>query len=92
MKTFSQNLPEYQFNDDVRPADPAVTALAEATVLMISANASLEAARKRVPDYTGDSSVESYYAFEQDAFNRAAEAYADAVVAVVKVSTGGEPR
>jgi hypothetical protein len=84
MKTFSQNLPDYQFNDDVCPAHPTMDALAEATVLVIETNAGLAAARKCVPNYTGNSTIESYSAFEQDAFNRAAEANADAIIAVTR--------
>lgn len=84
MKTFSQDLPEIASNEDARPAHPVVKALAEAAVLLMQANADLEIGKKRIPDYVPYGSVESYYAFEQDAFNRAAEAYADAVVAVTR--------
>lgn len=83
MKTFSQKLPALKPNEDARRAHPAATKLASATVKLLEAGAALGKTVANVPGHTGP---ESHFAEGEEAYNRAAEAYADAVVAVIAAS------
>lgn len=83
MPKFTQDLPDFDWNEPARPADPLAIALADAMIEVVAARAALDQGRKNVPKYTGDRSSEDYYAREQDEYNRAAERYADAVSAAV---------
>ncbi len=58
---------------------PEARVLADALVDFMDARKALKAAKKSVPNYTGDRSDADYYEDEQNAYNIAANAYADAV-------------
>ena len=89
MKPFlDPDLPAYDYVEPPRPANPVAMKLAEATCEMFDARMELVEARGKVPDYTGDLQAEFYYRTEQEAYNRAAEAYADALRAAMD-SAGG---
>lgn len=84
MHTFvDPSLPEYDGDEPPRPAAPEALRLAEAMVELDRAAEALEKAKRNVPNYTGQYSSEFFYRHEEDAYNRAAEAFADAVVAGV---------
>lgn len=84
MSTFvDPAMPEYDGDEPARPAAPEAIHLAEAMVALDRAAEQLEAARAKVDDYTGQYETEYFVRHEQDAYNRAAEAFADAVLAVV---------
>ena len=58
---------------DPEPANGDAELFARAILRLIKADNDLMKAKKAVPEYTGQSSVESYYTYEQDAWNRAAD-------------------
>jgi precorrin isomerase len=76
-------MPEYDGEGDPRPAAPEALRLAETMIELDKAAAELERARSRVGEYTGQYDAKHFIRYEQDVYNRAAEAFADAVVAVV---------
>jgi len=65
-------------------AKPESLILADAMLRLVASAKSLESAKERVPDYTAQWRDEDYYAQEQETFNRAADAYADAVKSMMK--------
>lgn len=77
------NMPEYDGEGAPRPARPEAIRLAETMVNLNAAAERLETARADVPGYTGQYGPDDFVKHEQDAYNRAAEAFADAVLAVV---------
>ncbi len=84
MSTFVDSaMPEYDGDEPPRPAAPEAIHLAETMVALSRAAERLEDARTKVPNYTGQYSPEHFIRYEQDEYNRAAEAFADAVLAVV---------
>lgn len=85
-------MPEYDGEGPPRAAPPEAIHLAETMVTLNRAAEKLEAERARVPDYTGQYSREYFIRFEQDEYNRAAEAFADAVLAVVARSGAADVR
>jgi hypothetical protein len=90
MSTFvDPAMPEYDGEGPPRPAPPEAVHLAETMVALSRAAERLEDARSKVGDYTGQYEPEHFIRYEQDEYNRAAEAFADAVLAVV--ARGGNP-
>jgi hypothetical protein len=81
-------MPEYDGEEPPRPADPEVLRLAEAKVALDKALADLNEQNARDTGYHGQYSAEYFLRYEQEAYNRAAEAFADAVVAVVAKARG----
>jgi len=63
------------------PARPEAAALGAALTAFIAADRDLEKAMDSVPNYTGQWDSKDYYAEQQEAYNRAADALADAVKA-----------
>lgn len=89
MRTFvDPELPEYDGDEPPRNAADEVIRLADAKFELDEAAAALAKARADTPSYTGQYSNEYYRRYEQDAYNRAAEAFADAIVAVVAKARG----
>lgn len=67
-----------------RPAHPVALALAAATIELMAAGKRLRKAKEANDEgYHGQYTAEFFYRDEEDAYNRAAEAYADAVCAAV---------
>jgi hypothetical protein len=85
-------MPEYDGEEPPRPAAPEAVHLAETMVALNRAAERLEEARENIPPYTGQYSPEFYTRYEQDVYNRAAEAFADAVLAVVAKGGGADVR
>lgn len=93
MSTFvDPAMPEYDGDEPPRPAAPEAVHLAETMVALNQAAERLEKARAGVSDYTGQYSAEHFFRYEQDEYNRAAEAFADAVLAVVAKGGGADAR
>ena len=65
------------------PARPTALDLSTAFSAMLNANRDLAEAELNVPDYTGQWSTADYTAEAREAFNRATDAFEDAVVASV---------
>jgi hypothetical protein len=76
-------MPPHDRKGPARPAPPEAIRLADAMVALDRAAAALEQAKDSFPGYPAGLSREDYCAAEQDAYNRAAEAFADAVLVVV---------
>jgi hypothetical protein len=64
------------------PAKPENLNLANALFTLMATKSTLETRMAAVPKYTGQWSDEDYYADEQEDYNRAVDAYADAVKAL----------
>lgn len=65
------------------PARPAAADLASSLLRLQAADKALKYTKERVPDYTGQWDASDYYAEEQEEYNRACDAYADAIQALV---------
>jgi hypothetical protein len=63
------------------PPRPAALKLAEAFSALAEAERNLTKAMSEVPDYTAQWSSADYYSEEQEDYNRAADAFADAIKA-----------
>lgn len=61
-------------HDKVKPADPKAEALANAIIALMEAEKALQEAQSKVPNYTAQWDRKDYYAEEQEAWNRAADA------------------
>jgi hypothetical protein len=61
------------------PARPEALKLADAIFDLFQAKVSLDKAKAAVPGYTGQWDSKDYYAEEQETYNRAADAMADAM-------------
>ena len=71
------------FRDEpITPARPEALALAVALRNLNAADEALQQAKRDVPSYTGQWSDADYVADEQETYNRAVDAYADAMKAV----------
>ncbi|NTF18239.1 hypothetical protein G6L37_07450 [Agrobacterium rubi] len=91
MRTFvDPEMPEHDWNEPPRPAAPEAVRLAEAMIALNQAAEALETARGKASGYTGQYSAEDFYKSEEDRYYRAAEAFADAVVAVVSKGQADE--
>jgi hypothetical protein len=75
-------MPEYDGQVPPRPAAPEALHLAETMIALDRAAADLEKARSNNQEYTGQYEPDHFIRYEIDVYNRAAEAFADAVVAV----------
>lgn len=78
------------FRDEpITPARPEALTLAVALLTLTKAEAALGKAKREVPDYTGQWSDRDYYAEEQEDYNRAVDAYADADAVQAITQTSG---
>lgn len=77
---------EHFTHDKVKPADPKAEGLAKAILALMDAEKSLQDAKSKVPRYTGQWDSKDYYAEEQEAWNRAADALC---AAKMELSEGG---
>lgn len=65
------------------PARPTAITLADAFSALVVAREELTEAELNVPDYTGQWSTADYTAAAQEVYNRAADAFEDALVASI---------
>ena len=61
-------------HDKVKPAEPKAEALANAIIALMQAEKALQDAQSKVPNETAQWDTKDYYAAEQEAWNRAADA------------------
>lgn len=64
----------------VTPARESASRLAEAMLSLIGAKLALDQAKRKVPSYTAQWSDSDYYADEQETYNRACEAFENAIL------------
>lgn len=74
----------YEIDHEITPPRASAQALYEAHLSLHEAQQALDAARARVPSYTGQMNAIDYYGDEQEALNRAVDAFEGALVVSVR--------
>lgn len=75
---------DFRKNLEPTPARPGAIALAKAFSTFLTAQTDLAREKRAVPSYTGQYDSKDYYGQEQEDYNRAADALADAIITLTR--------